>query len=431
MQTYEDITPESRRAREKAHVRLPTGISRQTLFYDPYPIFARTAAGAYIEDVDGRRYLDFVNNYTSLIHGHAHEPTMEAISAAIKDSSAPGAPTMMELEMAEELVARYPGIEWLRFAISGSEAVGLALRAARAYTGRSRILKFEGGFHGCFDDVQLSIGSAPMEPGSFSDGVPVSDGIARVGTLVGIYNDLDSVDAVFSAHGHELAAAIVEPFLGNGALIRAEDGFLRRLEEQCRRSGTLLVLDEIQSCRLSYGGAQSSYDVEPDISTLGKTIGGGMPLAAIGARREVMQVFDGGEPRVVQTGTFTAFPPSLAAGLATLAAWDRPAIEALNTKGLKLRDAIADSFARYGIRAHLNGEGSMFNISFSETPVTSYRALAAADRKALSQLQLGLLKRGVYLTARGTGCLSTAMTDADLEAFLDALNDTLPSLSGR
>ncbi|MBS1868076.1 MAG: aminotransferase class III-fold pyridoxal phosphate-dependent enzyme [Actinobacteria bacterium] len=428
---YEALTPGSGRARQAARRRLPTGISRQTLFYEPYPFFARSGSGPYVEDVDGRRYLDFVNNYTSLIHGHAHPATVAATAEAAAAGGAPGAPTELELALADELVARFPVLEWLRFTISGSEAVALALRAARAFTGRARVLKFQGGFHGCADEVQVSIGGEPMEPGSFGPGTPTSAGLARVETLVAVYNDPASVDAVFAAHGDEIAAVIVEPFLGNGALIRADDAFLAGLTERARAHGVLLVLDEIQSGRLAYGGAHAAYDVRPDLVTVGKTIGGGLPLAAFGGRRDVMEAFDGVQPRIIQTGTFTAFPLALAAGLATLAEWDRPAIERLNALGGRLREELAALFARRGVAARVNGQGSMFNIAFGERPVESYAALAGTDAAALAALHEALLADGIYLTARGTGCLSTPMDERHLDTLLQAIDRALDATAAR
>lgn len=429
--TYEKLTPGSRQARDTAHERLPTGISRQTLYFDPYPIFARRGTGAYVEDLDGRLYLDFVNNYTSLIHGHAHAPTVQATCAAIEASAAPGAPTELEFELAAELGRRFPGLEWLRFVVSGSEAVSLALRAARAFTGRTRLLKFEGGFHGYADDVQVGVSPTAREAGTFGPGQPLSRGLAPVETLVAVYNDIASVDAVFAAHGGELAAVIIEPFLGNAGLVPVDSTFLRHLAERCRQAGTLLILDEIQSCRLAYGGAQASYDVTPDLTTLGKTIGGGMPLAAFGGRREVMAGFDGGRPDIVQTGTFAAFPASLASGLATLAHWGRPEIDHLNANGSRLRDEIRSVFAEHGLPAWINGEGSMFSLAITESPVTTYRAFTESDRSTLDRIHLGLLARGVYLTARGSGCLSSPMNDADLDMFLAALRDTIRTLPAR
>jgi glutamate-1-semialdehyde 2,1-aminomutase len=424
---YQAQTPRSRAALTAARRRLPTGLSRQTLVYEPYPFVARRGAGAYLEDVDGGRYLDFVNNYTSLLHGHNHGPSTAAAHAAMLDSAAPGAPTELELALSDELARRVPSQEWIRFAVTGTEAVLFALRAARAHTGRARIVKFEGGFHGSLDDVQVSLASPPMAAGDFSEGAPAGAGATPRGTLVCVYNDRESVSRAFAAHGPEIAAVIVEPFLGNAALIPAEREFLGHVAAIAREHGALLILDEIQSCRLAHGAAQSLYGIAPDLTTMGKTIGGGMPLASVGGRREVMEVFDGHRPAIRQTGTFNAFPASLAAGLATLAAWPPDEVERLNARGELVRAALRESLARHGVRGHVNGQGSMFNLSLG-APVTGYRSFTQTDAARLEILHLELLSRGVYIAARGTGCLSTPMTDEDLAFFCEAADAAIASL---
>lgn len=428
--TYEAQTPRSREALDAARRRLPTGLSRQTLLYRPYPFVARRGEGAYLADIDGARYLDFVNNYTSLLHGHNHGPSTEATYRAVLDSAAPGAPTELEFELAKELVARVPSQEWIRFAVTGSEAVLFAIRAARAFTGRPRVLKFEGGFHGSIDDVQVSIGSRPMEPGTVADGVPASAGVVCRDTIVGVYNDRASVNAAFALHGSEIAAVIVEPFLGNAALIPADRDFLHHVKAVAHEHGAVLILDEIQSCRLAYGAAQSLYDISPDLTTMGKTIGGGMPLASVGGRRDIMEVFDGFDAPVRQTGTFNAFPASLAAGLAALADWQAADVKRLNAMGDGLRQWLREAFERHGVAAHVNGQGSMFNITIG-APATDYRGFARADVATMEILHQELLARGVYIAGRGTGCLSTPMTEDDLEVFRAAVDSSIAAVADR
>jgi glutamate-1-semialdehyde 2,1-aminomutase len=420
---YVAATPRSKQALDRAHHRLPTGVSRQTLVFAPHPFVAAGGEGAYLEDIDGRRYLDFVNNYTSLIHGHSHGPTRDALAAAMESSPAPGAPTELELVMAEEIVKRVPSIEWLRFTVTGTEAVLYALRAARAATGRGRILKFEGAFHGAVDDVQVSIASAPMGQGSVSGGEPATDGLGVVDTIVAVYNDVDSVSAAFERHGSEIAAVIVEPFLGNGALVAASDEFMLAVRRASQASGALMILDEIQSCRLYYGAAQERLPITPDLTTMGKTIGGGMPLALVGGRQDVMVAFEGFEPRVRQTGTFNAFPPSLVAGLATLHDWQPADVERLNAMGAELRGGLAQALGAAGVEAQVNGEGSMFNITLLDRPVTTYRDFMAGDRSGWDWMHKELLVRGYYVSARGTGCLSTPMTIDELRGFERAVHD--------
>jgi glutamate-1-semialdehyde 2,1-aminomutase len=425
---YAAATTRSKAALDRAHRRLPTGVSRQTLVFAPHPFVAASGDGAYLEDIDGRRYLDLVNNYTSLLHGHSHRPTREALTEAMSSSPAPGAPTELELVMAEEITTRVPSIEWLRFTVTGTEAVLYALRAARAATGRTRVLKFEGGFHGAVDDLQVSIGGAPMPSASVSTGEPATAGLGVVDTIVAVYNDVESVQTAFERHGSQIAAVIVEPFLGNGALVTATDEFLVAVRRASWASGALLILDEIQSCRLYYGGVQERLPIVPDLTTMGKTIGGGMPLALVGGRRDVMAAFDGFEPRVRQTGTFNAFPPSLVAGLATLRDWQRGDVERLNAMGAELRRGLRHALDEAGVDAQVNGEGSMFSIILSDGPVTTYRDFMAGDGSGLDLLHKELLMRGYYISARGTGCLSTAMSADQLRGFEQAVHEAALAL---
>ncbi|GIH64126.1 aspartate aminotransferase family protein [Microbispora siamensis] len=422
---YEARTRLSEGAFSAARRSLPTGVSRQTLVYRPYPLFAERGQAQYLWDVDGNRYLDLVNNYTSLIHGHAYPPSVEAAVAQLHAGGALGAPTRLELEFAELLRHRFPVVERLRFALSGTEAVMYALRVARAHTGRQRVLKFEGGFHGGHDEVQYNIAHPPMAAGTFRAGEPNSAGLLDLPTLVAVYNDVESVEAAFAAHGEEIAAVIAEPFLGNAGLVAAAPDFLNRVKEIAHAHGALFVLDEIQSMRLTEGGAQRIHQVTPDIVTLGKIMGGGLPLAAFGGASHLMDALDGFAPEVPQTGTFNAFSASLAAGLATMQAFDRDAVARLNREGERLRAGVRRVFRDRDIPVTVNGQGSMFNVIVSDAPVTTYREWRQAPTELWSAVRMRLLAAGMYITARGTGCLSTAMSGYDVDTFLEALADAV------
>lgn len=422
---YEAGTALSGAAFAAALSRLPSGVSRQTLAFAPYPLFAERGRGQYVWDVDGNRYIDFVNNYTSLIHGHAHQASVDAAIAELRRGGALGAPTRLELEFAGHLIARYPVMEQLRFALSGSEAIAYAIRCARAFTGRRRVLKFEGGFHGSHDEVQQNIATSPLPPGTFGYGQPSSQGLMAVETLVAIYNDRDSVGAAFQQHGEEIAVVVVEPFLGNAGLVPVAPGFLEFLRQVTHAHGSLLLIDEIQSMRLAYGGAQQLHNVRPDIVALGKIMGGGLPLAAFGASREIMSLLDGVAPPVPQTGTFNAFSAALAAGMATMIAFDEQAVARLSAMGESVRTGIRRVFAEHGVPVTVNGQGSMFNVCLHEAPVSDYRTWRSAPIELWTQLRMHLLARFHYITQRGTGCLSTPMTHADVDLFLDDLSEAL------
>jgi glutamate-1-semialdehyde 2,1-aminomutase len=428
---YGARTPASAAAAVAARELLPGGHSRQTLAYRPYPFFAARGEGCYLYDIDGCSYLDFVNNYTSQIHGHAHAPTVAALAEAAAKGSAPGAPTELELAMAEELVERIPSIEQVRFAVTGSEAVGLAIRLARAHTRRPRVLKFEGGFHGVWDEVQQSIRSQPLSPGEFGLGEANSAGLATTETVVARYNDLDSVEAAFGRWGEEIGVVIAEPFLGNGALLAAAPGFLAAVQDLAHGHGAIFVLDEIQSCRLAVGGAQSFHAIEPDLTTLGKTIGGGLPLAAFGGRGELMAQMDGFDPQVPQPGTFNAFPLSLAAGMATLDDWREADFARLAELGEAMRERTRAVFAECRLPVSVSGQGSMFHVSVHPEEIDDYSKFFAIDGEVREMLHRELLGRGIYLTPRGTGCLSTPMSAAQIDQWAEALGAALDSICSR
>jgi glutamate-1-semialdehyde 2,1-aminomutase len=426
---YERATAASQSAFASARELLPTGVSRQTLVYEPYPIYAERGASQYLWDLDGNRYLDFVNNYTSLIHGHAYPPSVQAAAAELGRGGALGAPTPLERVYVEFLQARFPVARQIRFALSGSEAVSYALRVARAFTGRPRIVKFEGGFHGSSDEMQLSISSPPMRPGEFGAGLPNSAGLVCVPTLVCVYNDRDSVRAAFAAHGEEIAAVIAEPFLGNAGLVTADPGFLSWCAEFARQHGALFILDEIQSMRLSVGGAQELHGVVPDLVTLGKIMGGGMPLACFGASAQIMSWLDGFSPAVPQTGTFNAFSVSLAAGLAAMRDFGPAEIARLGLLGELARTQIAATFAEASLPVWVNGSGSMFNITMMAEPIRTYRAWRDAPTEMWQGIRMRMLADGIYLTLRGTGCLSTPMQEDDVARFVASLRAAIRQAS--
>jgi glutamate-1-semialdehyde 2,1-aminomutase len=426
---YERATTASQSAFASARELLPTGVSRQTLVYEPYPIYAERGAGQYLWDLDGNRYLDFVNNYTSLIHGHAYPPSVQAAAAELGRGGALGAPTRLEREYVEFLRTRFPVAQQIRFALSGSEAVAYALRVARAVTGRRRIVKFEGGFHGSSDEMQQSISSPPMRPGEFGRGRPSSAGLIDVPTLVCVYNDRDSLRAAFAAHGEEIAAVIAEPFLGNSGLVTADPGFLSWCAAQARQHGALFILDEIQSMRLAAGGAQELHGVVPDIVALGKIIGGGLPLACFGASANVMSWLDGFSPAVPQTGTFNAFSASLAAGLAAMRGFGVAEVTRLGLLGELVRAEIAATFAEAGLPVWVNGWGSMFNITMTAEPVRTYQAWKGAPTEMWQGIRMRMLADGIYITLRGTGCLSTPMREDDVAQLMASLRAAIRHVS--
>jgi glutamate-1-semialdehyde 2,1-aminomutase len=431
LQRYERMTPRSARLFGEAQGVIAGGVSRGTLAFDPYPFYVAEASGAHLADVDGNTYLDLINNYTSLPHGHAHGPTNEAVAEQLRVSSAVGAPTELEAVYAGELRERIPALERLRFTTTGSEAVAFAARVARANTGRSRILKFEGGFHGSYNEFYQDIAVEPaLQPGSSVAARPSSAGLEPTRTVTAVYNDPIAVRSAFSAWGSEIAAIIVEPFLGNGALVSATPEFLDSIFEQAALHGALVIFDEIQSLRAGYNGAQGLWGYSPDLVCVGKIMGGGYALAAYGGRAALFDVLTGAAPAILQTGTFTANSPALAAGRTAMHALTPDAYDTLETRTERLRAGIREIFGRLQIPVHVNGIGSMFNISISEQPVLSYRAFRESDADRLATFRLELVTRGVVIMPRGTGCLSTAVDDDDISAALEHIEESANAIRG-
>ncbi|MFL5807688.1 MAG: aspartate aminotransferase family protein [Roseiflexaceae bacterium] len=426
---YREMTPMSRVLFERATQSLPGGNTRTTIYHQPYPFYFEHGEGCRIYDVDGNERLDFINNYTSLILGHAPPPVVKAVQRQAARGFSAAAPSELEIELAEVIKRRMPGVEQLRFSNSGTEATMMALRAARAYTGRDKIAKFEGAYHGTHDyaAVEVSAGGA-IGAGAATGRGGIPEAVA--GTVVSMpFNDQAGVERVIGAHQDELAALIVEPVVGAGGILVPQDGFLSFLRDITRRWGIVLIFDEVISFRIGYHGAQGYFGVVPDLTTLGKIIGGGLPVGAFGGRADIMALFD---PRsasyIGHGGTFNANPVTMAAGLATLGEMTPAAYERLAALGAELKQKLCDLFVELNIPAQVNQIGSLFNIHFSAAPVTTYPAALAADRVLLKNLYVAAINRGVAFTGRGMGCLSTPMTSVEIDRFVEALRHSLADL---
>ena len=360
------------------------------------PVVIARGEGPYVYDVDGNRYIDYVCSWGPLILGHAHPAVVEAVQRAAERGTSYGAPTEAEAELAQLIVEAMPAIELLRFVNSGTEATMSALRLARAFTGRDNILKFEGCYHGHADGLLVQAGS-----GVATFGLPDSPGVPASyaqETLVARYNDVASVEAMFDQHGDAIAAVIVEPVAGNMGVVPPQEGFLGALRDITQRAGALLVFDEvITGFRVAYGGAQSLYGVSPDLTCLGKIIGGGLPVGAYGGRREVMEMLAPLGP-VYQAGTLSGNPLAMAAGLATLRELQSPGFyERLDALSAKLVDAVARAAKSAGVSLWLNRVGSMRTPFFVDAPVTDYASARRADTKLYARFFHAMLERGVYL----------------------------------
>ena len=391
------------------------------------PRFIASAKGAYMTDVDGNTYLDFVGSWGPMILGHSHPAVLDAVLEACREGLSFGAATEREVEMAELICSLVPSIEMVRMVNSGTEAVMSAIRAARGFTGRSKIVKFAGCYHGHSDSMLVKAGSGVMTAG-IPDSAGVPEGCTR-DTLTAVYNDLQSVEDIFGACGSEIAAVIVEPVAANMGVVLPEEGFLTGLRRICDEYGALLIFDEvITGFRLSLSGAQGYFGVRPDLTTFGKIIGGGMPVGAYGGRKDVMELIAPSGP-VYQAGTLSGNPVAMAAGLAQLRLLrDTPDFyEELNRKGDVFFENMKEAVREAGKPWQVNHIGSLGCIFFTDSPVENYAQAKTADTKAFAEYFSWMLGHGIYVAPSQFEAmfLSSAMTEEELTGVLETLQEYL------
>ena len=390
------------------------------------PFFVARGEGARLWDVDGRSYIDFVGSWGPLILGHAPSGVVEAVAAAAARGTSYGAPTPGEVELAELVTAAYPSMEMMRLVSSGTEAAMSALRVARGATGRDVLVKFEGGYHGHADSLLVKAGS-----GGATFGVPDSGGVPgalAALTLTVAFNDLDAVRDLFRRRGGEIAAVIVEPVAGNMGVVPPRPGFLEALREETARHGALLIFDEvITGFRVAFGGAQARYGVRPDLTCLGKIIGGGLPVGAYGGARRIMEhVSPLGS--VYQAGTLSGNPLAVAAGLATLRALTAPEVYTrLEALGARLEQGMRGAAEKHGVPVTVNRVGSMLTAFFTPGPVTDYASAKRSDAERYGRFFRGMLERGVYVAPSQfeAAFVSLAHTEADVDAAARAATEAL------
>ncbi len=390
------------------------------------PLFIERGQGAYVWDADGNRYIDYVGSWGPLILGHAHPAVIEALARAAERGTSYGMPSALEVELAEMIVAAVPSVEMVRFVNSGTEATMTALRLARAYTGRARIVKFEGCYHGHADSLLVQAGS-----GVATLGLPDSPGVPRGATqdtLVARYNDIASVEAMFAQYGKEIAAVIVEPVAGNMGVVPPVPGFLEGLRAVTERAGALLIFDEVMTgFRVAYGGAQSLYGIRPDLTCFGKVIGGGLPVGAYGGRREIMQMVAPAGP-MYQAGTLSGNPLAMTAGIITLGLLRQPgAYEELELKSALLAEGIAAAAASARVPIYQTRVGSMFCTFFTGQEVRDWTTAKSCDTAAFGRFFRSMLDQGVYLAPSQfeAGFMSLMHSSSDLNATIGAANTAM------
>ncbi len=427
---YLKRTPGSRILDRRSQRVLPGGDTRSVTHFAPYPTYMLSARGSTLVDVDGNRYTDFLNNYTSMIHGHAHPYVSAAIRLQTEHGMSLAAPHELQVRLAEAIVARVPSVEQIRFCNSGTEAAMTAIQAARGATGRSVIAKMEGGYHGSYDHVRVSSHVRSAGGGLPSNNSPeLSDSVAKE-VLVLPYNDVKAAASLLRAKGKDIAAILVEPILGSSGMIPATTPFLRALREVASGIGAVLIFDEVMTFRLSMGGSQAIVDVVPDLTIFGKIIGGGLPVGAFGGNSRIMEQF-APEPRgsISHSGTFNGHLPAMAGGIATLELLKADRIEQINRLGDRLRQKLNDVFTETGFEAVATGWGSLLDVHFGTREVNSVKDAMATPPDLMAAIHLGLLNRGMFIAPRGMMNVSTAVTEFHCDQLVAAWRSVLTELS--
>ncbi len=413
---------------KRARDLIPGGVNSPVRAYSPFPLFVSSAKGSKFRTVDGDDYLDYCMAYGALLDGHAYPDVIEDVKAVIDRGTIFGQPTEMEVELADLISTLVPSMEMVRLVNSGTEATMHALRLARGFTGKKRILKFEGGFHGSHDEVLVKAGS-----GAAKQGTPSSEGVLREtakNTLVFRYNDEKTVGKIVKDYSEELAAVIVEPVMGNMGPILPNPGFLETLREATEENGSVLVFDEvITGFRLGLGGAQEYYKVRPDLTVLGKVLGGGFPLSAFGGRRDIMENLAPSGP-VYQAGTYSGNPVSVAAGKSTLQSLKKRAGQLyprLERMGRKLREGMREALDSMSAPAQVNGIGSMVQVFFTKRPVIDYRSAKSSDTERYQRYFRSLLDSHIFVPPSQfeTCFLSTAHSDDQIDETIDFVKKAL------
>ncbi len=419
---------------EKAQQFIPGGVNSPVRAFRGVggePLFIKGGEGPYLIDEDDQPYIDYVGSWGPMILGHAHPAVIKAVQETSARGLGFGTPTALEVAMAEKLHQLMPSLDMLRMVNSGTEATMSAIRLARAFTGRDKVLKFEGCYHGHVDSLLVKAGS-----GALTHGEPSSPGVPKALaelTLTATYNDLASVEEAFKQAGGEVACVIVEPVAGNMNCVPPVEGFLDGLRRLCDEHGAVLIFDEVMTgFRVALGGAQQFYGVTPDLTALGKIIGGGMPVGAFGGRRDIMEMISPLGP-VYQAGTLSGNPVAMAAGLATLNELTRPGFyEQLTKKTQRLVENITDHAKVTGIPLTANTAGGMFGLFFSDAqPVTSYQQVISSDTEMFKNFFHGMLKEGIYLAPSPfeAGFVSAAHSDEEIDRTIKAAAKVLSSLS--
>jgi len=389
---YLERTRSSAENYARATELMPGGTSRQASFWAPYPLTIKRGEGAYFWDIDGHQYLDLINNYTAMVHGHAYPPIVEATRMQIGDGTGWAAANEPQSRLAAVIVDRVPSIEKIRFTNSGSEAGALAFTIARIITGRTKLLMARYGYHGSLLEFEI---------GSFGREGPL--------TRLATFNDLADFEAVLDEHGDDIAAVFLEPVLGSGGVIEGEAKFLHGVGTAAHKAGALFVLDEVLTLRFAVGGCQASIELEPDLTMLGKIIGGGFPVGAVGGSTDILRIFDPADMKVFHTGTFNANPVTMVAGEISLRELTAERIERMDNLRASLQSGLVDIAQKHGLPLSTNHYGSCLNLYFSESVPES--SIVRDDEAVMDKFHLACINHGLFIAPRGMIALSTVIRE--------------------
>lgn len=433
------IAPAGQKSKDsfaRARLVFPDGTSRVSIERDPVPLYVERGMGSYLFDVDGRRFLDLNGNFTTLIHGHAFAPVVEALTHQLQCGSCFANPTESEIELAELLCGRIPHVDRVRFVNTGTEAVLFAIKAARAFSGRTNIAKLEGAYHGAYDWGEVSLAATPDDWGdptaprstAYYRGMPAS---VLNEVVVLRFNDVEGARRLLTLHAQKLAAVVLDPMPSRGGLIAPNPEFIVAVQETARNNGILVISDEVLNFRQSFRGASARYGLVPDLVTMGKIIGGGLPIGAIGGREDVMKVFDAsaGQPLLPQGGTFSANPLSMTAGLAAMRHLDHESFVHLEMLGKIVRDGISRAISNRGAPLCVTGAASLFRIHPMSQVPSDYREAHPVPEGAtlMKQLTRFFAENGIILPLGAAASISTPMTPADADFIVHVFAGFLDS----
>lgn len=428
---YLELTPKSKALSEEGKRYLPGGDTRTSVYWSPYPLFMTHGKDCRLWDVDGTERIDFINNMTTLMLGHANPRVVQALQQQAPLGTAYAAPTEHQIRLAKILCERIPSLELVRFTNSGTEGTLNAIRAARAFTGKTKIAKAEGGYHGTHDIAEISVGVDPAKAGSPQRPMPVPASLGLSGNILNEviiipYNDIEASRQIILENSDELAAVIVEPIMGSAGMIPAQKDFLLMLREITEQLGIVLIFDEVISLRVGPGGAQEQYGVTPDLTAMGKMIGGGLPIGGFGGKAEIMELYDPSQgPRVPHAGTFQGNPMTMVAGVSAMEQLTPDVYDRMGELGDRLRNGIRDVSTEFEVPIQATGTSSLFALHFTDHDVNTYRDVATSDKALKREVFLGLLNEGIFSPPQLVGALSSPMGENEIDAFLAALRKVL------